>query len=381
MQNSKYLKITLLFSASLTIMAGATVAPSLPSMAELFHEVPNIELLTKLVLTLPSLFMAILAPLVGANINKWGRKKLMLWGMILYLFGGTSAYFLNDIYMILLSRAILGVSIAINATVVSTLIGDYFQGEERHKYTGLQAAFVNIGGIVFITLGGFLAEISWRTPFLIYIAPLFLIPMVMKYIYEPTFEHHEMHAEFKMSQVYHIFIYSFIGVIFFYMVPTQIPFLLHEKFGINGAETGLAIAAMMVTSTVMSMQYKKIKQKISYHKAYIIVTVGFGLGFITISLAQNLLALFLGLAIVGVGSGIMMVNTMNYLLHIASAKARGSVVGINSSLMAISMFLSPIVIAPLTEFITLDKTFGVLGGVMLVFSLWFIFTQKSDIKV
>ena len=376
--NSKYLKITLLLVSSLTIMGGATVAASLPGMAEVFKNVPNIELLSKLVLTLPSLFMALLAPIVGMKLDIFGRKRLLIIGMLLYGLGGTSAFFLHDIYSILISRAILGISIAINMTVASTLVGDYFKGEERHKYTGLQAAFVNIGGIVFITFGGFLAEISWRTPFLIYLAPFFMLPLVIKYIYEPTFHHDELNVEFSLKQVYHIFFYSFVGMILFYMIPTQIPFLLHSDFGIDGAETGLAIAMMMISSTIMSMQYKRIKQKISYHKVYSIVTLGFGLGFVLIYFASNIASLFIALTVVGIGSGMMMVNTMNYLLHIASPKARGSVVGINSSIMSIAMFISPIVASPITHYFTLKETFGIFGVILLISSLWFLLGKRAD---
>ncbi|MBN2816083.1 MAG: MFS transporter [Campylobacterales bacterium] len=376
--NSKYLKITLLLVSSLTIMAGATIAASLPEMAELFKDVEHIELLAKLVLTLPSLFMALLSPFVGMNINRFGRKRLLVIGMLLYGFGGTSGFFLNDIHLILISRALLGISIAINMTVASTLIGDYFKGEERHKYTGLQTAFVNIGGIVFITFGGFLAEISWRMPFLIYLAPFFILPLVIKYIYEPQFHPDELNVSFSYKQVYHVFFYSFIGVIFFYMVPTQIPFLLHVEFGIKGAETGAAIAMMMISSTIMSLQYKRIKQHLSYHKVYIIVTLGFGIGFLLVYCASTMSEVFIALGVVGLGTGMMMVNTMNYLLHIAPIKARGSVVGINSSIMSIAMFLSPVVVAPILHYFSLKETFGVCGLLLLVCSLWFILTKKDD---
>jgi len=263
-------------------------------------------------------------------------------------------------------------------TVAGTLVGDYFEGEERHKYTGLQAAFMNIGGIVFITLGGFLAEISWQTPFLIYLAAFLMIPLVIKYLYEPKIHHEYTYGTFSLKEVIHIFFYTFVGIIIFYMIPTQIPFLLHSTFGVNGAETGLAIAATMVTSSIMATQYKRIKQKITYHKAYAIVALGFGFGFLLIASAHSLATIFIGLAVTGIGAGVMIVNSMNHLLHAAPAKARGKAVGFNTSVMSAAMFLSPVMVAPLVTLFGLQMSFGVLGAVLLVIALGFLITKRDD---
>ena len=378
MQYSIYLKITLLLISSLTIMAAATVVATLPEIALIFKDIPHIELLSKLIVTLPSLFMAIFAPIIGININKFGRKRLLIVGLILYGIGGTSGFFLNDIYWILLTRAILGISVAILLSVLGTLIGDYFETQERHSYMGLQIAFMNIGGIIFITLGGFLAEISWRVPFLIYLAPFLILPLVIKYIYEPKFHHEVLNIDFSLSQVYHIFLYYFIGVAVFYMMPTQIPFILYYNFGVEGSEAGIIVAMYMVASTIISLFYKHIKQKISYHKAYAIVTLSFGIGFILISYTSHLWLLLLGLIIAGIGTGILMVNNMNHLLHIVPPKARGKVVGIHSSVMSFAMFLSPIIVAPFTYFFTLKESFGIIGGIILVSSLWFLLLKRED---
>lgn len=64
------LKITLLLIRAMTVMAGALVAPSLPYMAEAFAHESNVELKTKLVLTLPGLFIAVGSPLAGKLLDR-----------------------------------------------------------------------------------------------------------------------------------------------------------------------------------------------------------------------------------------------------------------------------------------------------------------------
>lgn len=52
-------KATLLLVSTLTVMSNATITPSLPVMQEHFNNVDNVDYWVRLVLTAPSLFVAI----------------------------------------------------------------------------------------------------------------------------------------------------------------------------------------------------------------------------------------------------------------------------------------------------------------------------------
>ncbi len=90
--------------------------------------------------------------MVGALIDRFGRLKLMLSSLILYGLAGTSGYFMNDLYSILVGRALLGIGVAGVMTTTITLIADYFEGTERNAFMGLQGAFVALGGVISVTL-------------------------------------------------------------------------------------------------------------------------------------------------------------------------------------------------------------------------------------
>jgi MFS family permease len=164
----KNVKWVLLLSSTLTVMSGATIAASLPQMAAVFKSNPNALLLSKLVLTLPAIFIALSAPIFGKLSDTFGRVKILNFCLLLYAISGVSGYFLTDLYAILVGRAFLGISVGGISTMAITLAGDLFKNEEREKFIGMQAAFMSLGGVVFIALGGFLAQQNWRLPFLIY---------------------------------------------------------------------------------------------------------------------------------------------------------------------------------------------------------------------
>ena len=91
-------------------MAGATIAPSLPQIEQVFSNHPHSEILTKLILTIPALFIALGAPVVGLLIDRYGRVRLLLGSLLLYGFSGTSGFFMNDIYSPQQAAELLGVT-------------------------------------------------------------------------------------------------------------------------------------------------------------------------------------------------------------------------------------------------------------------------------
>lgn len=184
--NSLPVKITLLVVSTLTAMSGATIAPSLPVMREHFSNVANADYLVRLVLTAPSLCVAIAAPFAGVMIDQIGRKPLLAVTLLVYGLAGSSGLWLNSLGLILVGRALLGLSVAGIMTTATTLIADYYTGSVRARFLGLQSASMALGGVVFLSVGGFLADMNWRMPFLIYLVAWVLLPLVLLFLPEPS---------------------------------------------------------------------------------------------------------------------------------------------------------------------------------------------------
>ena len=132
------IQISLLLVATIGIMSGISVVASLPLMSHTFSNIPHIEFLSKLMLTIPSIVIAVFAPFAGHIVDKWGRLKPLYLGIILFVLGGSSGFYLENFYAILVGRAVLGLAVALTMTSSTALIGDYFEGEARLKEVELQ---------------------------------------------------------------------------------------------------------------------------------------------------------------------------------------------------------------------------------------------------
>ncbi|MBC2830737.1 MFS transporter, partial [Campylobacter jejuni] len=86
----------------------------------------HLDILVRLVLTLPAIFVVILSPFAGILMDKLGKLKFVFPAMIVWTLAGVSGFFLNNIYAILTSRAIFGMATAFIMTGASALLGDYY---------------------------------------------------------------------------------------------------------------------------------------------------------------------------------------------------------------------------------------------------------------
>jgi MFS family permease len=281
---------TLLLASMLTMMAGAIVAPALPEITLHFRGIPNHEIMARLVITLPALAIALTSFIMGMLVDRRGRVPVLIGSLILYLLAGTSVVFIQNPYLILTTRFVLGIAVSGIMTAVLTLIGDYYQGEERNRVMGIQGGFMGIGGVVFISLSGFLADFSWQTPFLLYGFALPVLVLSFFYITEPNITKKQPKTAGDQSNAikakpYHwpmvlLVIFSgFTGIVFFFMMPVQLPYLLKEIPELPNWKIGIGIATSTMSAAVVAMNLRKIRRWISNPQMYVVAFFFMSIGY------------------------------------------------------------------------------------------------------
>ena len=344
------LKLTLLIGASLTVMSGATIAPGLPGMRAHFEGVPNAELLTRLVLTVPALSIALGAPLAGFVIERVGRLRMLTIGALLYAASGLSGLVLETLPALLVGRALLGLSVAAIMTTVTTLAGDYFAGAERRRFLGQQAAFMGLGGLVFVTGGGFAADLHWRAPFAIYAFALIVPVLVAAFLHEPEARRAPMGGlpERVPPAVLVVLGAAFASMLAFYLVPTQLPFLLTRDLGLGSASyMGFAMGAATLVSSGASMAYSRFGGSLPFGRTTAIGWALMAAAFTIVWAASGFAAVLGGMVLMGAGMGLMMPAFSTTMLGLVPDSRRGRMAGALTSAIFLGQFLSPFASQPL----------------------------------
>ncbi len=371
-------KATLLLVSSLTIMSMITISASLPDMTKTFSGLPNGPALVKLSLSFPALFIAISAMVAGMVIDKFGRLKLLGVALILYAVGGSSGYWLNNLYLILAGRALLGICVGITMTIVTTLVADYYQGKSRQKFAGLQIAVMSIGGIIFITLGGFLADINWRVPFLLYFFSILVLPATYLYLKEPkeSVSAQRKDAVIKSpSVIWVVFFNIMLMWVMFFIIPVQIPFYLKTIGVEKNALIGIAIASTTLFSAISSFSFSRIKDKFSFQQIFGIGYLLMALGFGSIAIGNTYAMVMLGMLMSGLGMGLMIPNANVWVMQLAPPEIRGKEIGRLTTFWFMGQFISPIVLLPFLETFSHSQLFYLLAGILMVLSVLFFGTH------
>jgi MFS family permease len=369
-------RITLLTVATLTVMAGAILAPSLPQIAEVFGEPADKPILAKLVLSLPAFAIVLFAPLSGWITDRFGRRRLLLTGLILYVIAGTSGLYLSEPLPLLTGRFFLGMATAMIMTTSTTLISDYFHGPTRGKFLGYQAACMAMGGVVFLPLGGLLAQFAgWHWPFAVYALALPMLLAAWRYLPEPNRPHFtdtgmtpgaEHALEFiRWGQVSAVCGIALVTMTAMYFVPTQLPFHMKQVFQGGPLLAGLAVATTSAASTFVGIMFGKLSRWASTLALLATCLLLMGLGYALIGPLKELAYLWPILLLSGLGAGLMTPTLAHWMLRLAPPAARGRLSGALISCIFLGQFLSPIVMRPLTDRYGIGTTFQLIGVALM----------------
>lgn len=365
--------LILLLTGTLVVMADFTIAPVLPKIKEAFADTQNIDLLVKMVLTTPALFIVLSSPLIGYLADKYGRKKLVIGGILVYSISGACGYLANSIYDLIIGRAIFGIAVSAVITGCSALITDNYKGTELSRMMGLQSCFIGYGGIFYTILGGFMADLSWRKAFLIYLMPLFLLFLFAIYIEESDIKNKIQTSitMFDIKKYAKIYLGAFILMNFFYMIPLQMPFHLKEILpDINNTKIGITLTLMSFFSATISIFFKSIKDRFSYKNLYIMPFITVGIGYILISSAPYYWFSATGLILAGIGMGLIVPNMRVWVGSISDITTTGRAFGGLTTCFYLGQVFSPMFIS------YIDGNFTIAGILMVAMaSLFMVFRR------
>lgn len=382
MKHKTGIAISLLLTGTMTIMAGASIAPAMPKIKAAFSDLPNAEILVKQMVTLPAIFIVLFSPIVGKLSDKYGRLPFLFGAFLLYAVTGTSGLYLNSIYSILAGRLLLGLAVAAIMTMTNSLIGDYFEGQERERYLSLQGFATGVGGLLFLVSSGILSEYHWRYPFAIYFFSIPVLVLAYIYLHEPLKKTDEDTnrtpvISYKKHIAILIFFTASVVAIFYFVVPIQGPFLLKKTAGITDSMVGLALGVSTFFASMSALFYRKIKSLLSFKQVFGLNFLLLAIGFLIISYSDSYLMYLIGFSLNGLAVGTYGPNGSLWLLSVTPIHKRGRNMGILSSSLFVGQFLSPLLFQPFLSIIKLQELFLYNAAFLLAFSLLYFYFNYS----
>ena len=383
------LTFTILSISLLTVMAGAAMAPALGVIRTHFADQSN--LMVQLIVSLPALTIIITNLFFPFMYRFIRTRTLAILGLLMYVVFGSGAFFADNIWVVLLLRALLGVSVGMIMPLSTGLLAYYFTPDEQPHLMGLAAFMSQVGGVIATLLSGLLANIDWNYAFLVY---LFGLPaLVLVAVNLPNERLNTGASTMKNSPDYYVsetgitkarkkeghplssmmrFAPSIVGMylqmLLFFIFPTNFAITARANEALTGNDITLIMVGLDVIAAIVGVVFGWMMDKMGRSVKYL-APLTFALGYALFAMGSETALVLSGAFFVGFANGI----GVPYLNTIASIKggkdAATTVMPLISAAMFLGQFTSPLIVSPISEAIGGNNTPYTVG---VLFSIIFL---------
>jgi len=242
------------------ILAGAEVdlfVPSFPDIQDTFNLSP---FMTELLLGVNLTAYCITSLIVGNLGDRYGRKPIIILGLLIFNFGSLLCVFFNSYEAILLGRFLQGAGISAVAVLVYVVLADIYSVQEQQKLMGILNGTVTLSMAFAPVVGSYVNLFwGWRGNFtLLFIFGI--ISLVLGIIFIPkgqpnkriTISLKEYIPVFKSRKaIYYILTMMFLAQGYWIFIGVA-PILYMQDLGVSLEYFGLYQGAMAALFSIMS---------------------------------------------------------------------------------------------------------------------------------
>lgn len=318
--------------SALISLPGLAVSPILGDLTKIFPKATDLDI--QMLTSLPSLLIIPFILLGGKLTEKVDFVRILKIGLWLFAASGILYLISNKMWQLIVVSALLGIGSGLIIPLSTGLISKYFVGTYRVKQFGLSSAITNFTLVIATAVTGYLAEVSWHLPFLVYLLPLISILLVghlkesqsdaaVKPSSQSTAPSGQTAAVDTGGSKYGIHIKHLLQIMLFYGVTTFIVLavifnlsFLMEKHHFSSGNSGLMISLFFLAIMAPGFCLDKIVDELKERtKAYSLLSMAVGLALIWIAPIEWLI--IPGCILVGLGYGIIQPMLYDKTTHTA----------------------------------------------------------------
>ncbi|MEK6423728.1 MAG: MFS transporter [Burkholderia gladioli] len=326
---------TLLSVACLTIMVGCALVPGLQRVSLQL----GLSGLESWLVTMPSVGVVALGPIAGRIADRIGLRRALLLGLALYGALGMGGALLHGPYAVLGSRFLLGGATALVMATGTGLISAFYADRQRLAMIARQGMAIELGGVAFLMLGGWLAVRGWWYPFLQYAVAWLLFACVLRFVPDeraaagapdPSQEAEESNEAASAAPLpdalKSIYCAAFLSMACFFAAVIVLPLRFHE-LGIGEAGTGYFLAFVSLVAVAVAATMPRVSSRLGAPATLTLAFLAYALAHGVFACAASLAPFVAGAVALGAGFGLSIPLVNHMTVEASPANRRGRALG------------------------------------------------------
>jgi DHA1 family bicyclomycin/chloramphenicol resistance-like MFS transporter len=292
--------------------------PTLPTIGQFFGKTPSAMQFT---LAIYLLGLALGQLLLGPLTDRYGRKILLLIGMLLYFSASIGCAFSGSYEQMLTWRFVQALGAASGLVIGRAIVGDLFDIKEAGKVFSSIFPFVGMSPAISPVIGGYLGfYLGWQSTF-IFVALFAIVTMLLAFFFVP-----ETLTEGKKQRLHLLKIFSSypklfcqkkfiayastpcIAYIAYFGYIAESPFIFHN-YGYSEKAIGTFYISLSITYVAGNLLGKKLLNFLSLDKSLLLGYGIFNLGGVFLILSSlfhaKLVFMIIGVSIITFGNGFL----------------------------------------------------------------------------
>jgi len=366
-------RAALIAFATMSGVANSTLSPILPQIEREFGAAHGHVSVT-MVLTVLGLGVLIGSPLGGWLADRLGHRRVMVASALVYGLAGCGVMFAGTLEHAVLGRLIVGIALGSMGAAAFSVIGDYWDEAGRNFWSGMIPSVGALAGMALSVVAGEMADSAWRSSFLIYavgfIAAVLALAGIPGKVAAPR-----GHSAPATGIPLHVLpaILGF-GLIVGSIATGTSAYLPHRLVEVGiVSSSGRAIAALSGAATVVitGFAYGRIRRRASLDLAFVLGAACSGLGLLIMAYGPSAAIVSFGMAIEGVGIGVLMPSLMVYAIGLSDESNRGRMIGLMKGAIFGGPFLVQFALDPIRLSAGASAALAILSASGGVLAIWF----------
>lgn len=360
-----YNKLAILAVQSLGIVGFVMMSPVLPDVQAEYPGAGSVAV--QMLVTLPAVCSLVVGQISGWMSNFAEKRHLILTGLVVFGAGGLGGYVAAEFWQLFVCRVLVGVGMGLFYPVNLSLVSDLFEGRERTAMIGWTMAANYFGGAIGTVAAGFLAASHWRSVFLVNLYVILVLAICVFFLPSHRNNVREAGRRYQLLpwRVYLLAVFAMAQMLVFYSCVTNFASRTQEMGRTQAIAASIGVAALYIGCFLTGMVLVRIQTAMG---AWMVpaAVAAMALGFFGLTAADNLLVLYAGIFLVGLGDGVIIPSIMARTAEVCPAVYSGQAMATVNIGTSMGQFASPLFFAGIKMIRHTETAQSGFGGVCIL---------------